>query len=299
VTAPGPAPAALLAPPEYGRQRLVVTPEGVPVRFTVAAGGDRAGAFALDFLFVVLSVIAFVVGVAFSGMGGDLVGALGLLFLFVATTLYFPLFELGWQGQTPGKRLLRLRVVDARGGPLAAEAVVARNLMREMELWLPLKVLVGLTIGLALIDSRGWWLLAAVVWIFLFSLFPLFNKDRLRVGDLVAGTFVIRAPAVSLLEDLTTAQRAQVGAYAFTEAQLDVYGAYELQVLESVLRGAGGPGFAEQVRTVAEKIRARIGWEGQAPDGVAFLRAFYAAQRGRLERRMLFGKRRASKHDRG
>jgi uncharacterized RDD family membrane protein YckC len=283
---------------EPGRQRALLTPEGVPVRFMVAAGGDRAGAFVLDVLFIVLAVLAFFLSIAFTGMGGDLVGALAFLFWFVATTLYFAAFELSWQGQTPGKRLLKLRVVDAHGGPLTAEAVVARNLMREVELWLPVKVFFGLSFGLALAGGGSWWILGAVIWIFLFSLFPLFNENRLRVGDLVAGTFVIRSPAATLLEDLTAALREKAADYPFTEAQLDVYGAYELQVLESVLRSAGTTGFADQVRTVAEKIRRRVAWEGAVPDDLAFLRAFYAAQRGRLERRMLFGKRRASKHDR-
>jgi uncharacterized RDD family membrane protein YckC len=278
------------------RQRELVTPEGVPVRFTVAAGGDRAGAFVLDFLFIVAAVLLFFLSVAFSGLG-DLAGALAFVFWFAATTLYFAAFELAWQGQTPGKRILKLRVVDARGGPLTSEAVIARNLLREIELWLPLKLLLGLGFGLVLEGAKGWWILGAVVWVFLFALFPLFNEDRLRVGDLVAGTFVIRTPAATLLEDLTTT-RARADDYAFTEAQLDVYGAFELQVLEGVLRGAGGAGYADHVRTVAEKIRARVGWQGEVKDDVAFLRAFYAAQRGRLERRMLFGKRRASKHDR-
>jgi hypothetical protein len=48
---------------------------------------------------------------------------------------------------------------------------------------------------------------------------------------------------------------------------------------------------------VAAKIREKIAWQGPVDDDEAFLRAFYAALRGRLERRLLFGKRRKSKHD--
>jgi uncharacterized RDD family membrane protein YckC len=284
------------------RGREVVTPEGVPVRFVLATGGDRAGAFVLDLLFMAVGYVLLALstcGVS-AATGFDVGGAYAFIGLFLVG-MYFVIVELAWKGQTLGKRLLKLRTVDAHGGPLTAEALIARNLMREIELWLPAKLLVGLALGgTELIggDKPGLWVLGSLLWIFVCALVPLFNKDRLRIGDLVAGTVVIRRPAAPLLVDLTTSLLARSGEYVFTEAQLDVYGAYELQVLESVLRGLGGAGFADQVRTVAEKIRARIGWEAPVRDDVAFLRAFYAAQRGRLERRMLFGKRRASKHDR-
>jgi hypothetical protein len=69
-------------------------------------------------------------------------------------------------------------------------------------------------------------------------------------------------------------------------------------VLEGVLRDRDRPGSAEALRTVAGAVKARTGWEGPAVADGPFLEAFYAALRGRLERRLLFGKRRAHKHDR-
>ena len=99
-----------------------------------------------------------------------------------------------------------------------------------------------------------------------------------------------------LLEDLSSARAREE--LAFTDPQLDVYGVYELQVLEDVLRGRGRAGHADAVRTVAEKVREKIGWSGPPVSDERFLEAFYAALRGRLERRLLFGKRRADKHDR-
>jgi hypothetical protein len=129
-----------------------------------------------------------------------------------------------------------------------------------------------------------------------FGLLPLFNRDRLRVGDLVAGTVVVRTPDAVLLEDLADAPARE--ALTFTDAQLDVYGVYELQVLEDVLRGRGRAGHADAVQTVAAKVRGKIGWSGPPVADEPFLDAFYAALRGRLERRLLFGKRRADKHDR-
>ncbi len=280
------------------RLREVVTPEGVPLRFAVALAGDRLGAFLLDLLAIGGIVLAIVVPLALLAarglLEGDLVLAAAVLSIFLVRTFYFAFFELSWQGQTPGKRRLRIRAVDGRGGPLTAEAIIARNLTRELELFLPM---VALFAPEALFPGApAGARLAAVAWMLVLGFLPLFNQDRLRIGDLVAGTVVVRAPDALLLQDLT--ESAPLDAVAFTDAQLDVYGIYELQVLEQVLRGKGQGGHADAVRTVAAKIREKIGWSGPASDDEPFLDAFYAALRGRLERRLLFGKRRADKHDR-
>jgi uncharacterized RDD family membrane protein YckC len=274
-----------------GRLHEVVTPEGVPLRLEVALAGDRLGALIIDLVFMAVVVVGVPLGLALSGapLAGDAFGALVILLLFLVWTFYFPAFELAWQGQTPGKRLVKIRAVDARGGPLTAEAVIARNLSKQFELLLPMMALFSLR-------ASGWFDLAAVGWMAALGFLPLFNKDRMRVGDMIAGTIVIRVPSTVLLEDLTTHRAAT--SHAFTEAQLDIYGVYELQVLEGVLRGSSAPGHAEAVRTVADKIRQKIGWTGPVTSDEAFLQAFYAALRARLEKRLLFGKRRRSKHDR-
>lgn len=295
-TPPG-APLPLEAP--AGRLRTVVTPEGVPLAFEVAQAGDRLGAFLLDVLFIVLLTLlaaspAIVLGLS-GAVKGDLVLAVTTVAVFLVRTFYFAFFELSWQGQTPGKRKLGLRAIEARGGPLAAEAIIARNLTREVELFLPL---VALLAPAALFpEAPGWTRLGAVGWMVIFGLLPFFNRDRLRVGDLIGGTVVVRTPEARLLGDLASV--APAASVAFSEAQLDVYGVYELQVLESVLRDRGKAGNADALRTVADKVKAKLGWEGPAPDDAAFLDAFYLALRGRLERRLLFGRRRAHKHDRG
>ncbi|HSN89845.1 MAG TPA: RDD family protein [Anaeromyxobacteraceae bacterium] len=282
------------------RAREVVTPEGVPIRFVLAQAGDRLGAFLLDGVFILGAMFALLVPLVWllvkDVIDGDLVGAVLLLGVFLIRTFYFTFFELTWQGQTPGKRKMGIRAVDARGGPLRAEAIIARNLTREVEVILPLTVIFG-----------GEWVfpgapglarLAAITWALLFGFLPLFNRDRRRVGDLVAGTVVVRQPEAILLEDLTrrAPARAAAEAPAFTDAQLDVYGIYELQTLEEVLRQRT-PGRPEVLEAVAAKIRAKIGWTEPGP-AEPFLEAFYAALRGRLERRLLFGKRRETKHDR-
>jgi len=278
------------------RLRDVVTPEGVPIRFAVALAGDRLGAFLIDLLVISGIVLAVVLPLAWLAghgvMEGDLVLAIAILVIFLVRTFYFAFFELSWQGQTPGKRRHRIRAVDGRGGPLTAEAIIARNLTRELELFLPLAALFAPS---ALFPGApGWAVLASLGWMLLFGFLPLFNRDRLRVGDLVAGTVVVRTPDAVLLHDLAAAPA--VEPLAFSDEQLDVYGEFELQVLEGVLRGRGRAGHEDAARTVAAKVREKLAWDGpQVADG-PFLDAFYAALRARLERRLLFGRRRADKH---
>ncbi len=113
----------------------------------------------------------------------------------------------------------------------------------------------------------------------------------MRVGDLLAGTWVISAPPKRLSYDLGDV-RAEREGWTFSDAQLDVYGVYELQTLERVLRD----GDARAIATVAAAIRAKIAvWGGGDHD---FLHAYYDASRARMERGLLFGKRREDKHDR-
>lgn len=275
------------------RLREIVTPEGVPIRFTVAAAGDRVGALLLDLLAIVAMVAALLVPAIWLAAKGvfpaDVVLATFLLAAFLVWTFYFAFFELSWAGQTPGKRKVGIRVVDASGGALRAEAVLARNLTREAELLLPLLALSGGEAAWP--GAPGLARLLALAWLAVFGLLPLFNRDRLRVGDLLAGTLVVRQPAAALLEDLSAARAPDL---AFTDAQLDVYGIYELQVLEQVLRQEG-PTRAAAMQAVAAKIREKLGFEGEAAPE-PFLRAFYAALRGRLEHRMLLGRRREDKH---
>jgi len=297
------------------RQRQIVTPEGVALTVELADRGSRAAAFMLDVVFIILVMI--LGGIALFFLAGFLhvwTAVIAILGFFLVRVFYFPYAELRLRGATPGKRLLGLRVIDRNGRPLKPEAIVVRNLMREVEVFIPMTLL--LASSFTGFDGIANALLA--VWLGIFTLMPLFNRDGLRVGDMVAGTLVITAPKATLLPDLagqptrsrvplTRGSREQVGPrYSFTAAQLDFYGVYELQTLEAVLRRADAGNLAAR-QEIARRIRTKIGWPDESQggtfwergfDATAFLEAFYAAQRAQLERRMLFGKRRKDKHDR-
>ncbi|MFC3100481.1 RDD family protein [Altererythrobacter lauratis] len=286
---------------EARRMRDLVTPEGLNLPLTIAGWGSRAGALVLDLIFLFLGALAIILALAGIGFGVleaamsgtpspavELVVVLIILAFWFARYGYFLYFELGPRGATPGKRLIGIRVAARDGGRLTAEAVIARNLLRDIELFLPIGFL------FSLIDSdgpndgvMGW---AATVWFLVFMLFPLFNKDRLRAGDLVAGTWVVQAPRVKLASALSVSAGAPPD-YRFGEAELSVYGEHELQVLEGVLR-QNNP---DAMREVAKAICRKIGWDAGAGHEREFLEAFYAALRAHLERGMRFGKRKADK----
>jgi len=284
------------------RRREVVTPEGIPLRFVLAEPGERAGAFLLDCVIILLAVIVLFVTMVFAiTLAGNLGLAAAVVAFFLVRNFYFPWFELRWQGATPGKRALGLRVVDAGGGPLSGEAVFVRNLMRELETFLPLTAL--LAPEALWPDAPAWARPVCLVGVLVFPLIPLLNRYRLRVGDMVAGTMVVRAPRALLLADQSaTPQPRRFGTppaeagFVFTSEQLDVYGIYEVQVLEELLRQRGSAK-ERSLPAVARKIQEKIAWpEPVSPEQAeAFLRAFYTAQRARLEQRLLLGERRERK----
>jgi uncharacterized RDD family membrane protein YckC len=277
-------------------EREVVTPEGIPLRIELARAGDRLAGFLLDFLILVLGTILIYLLAGWASSWTETWGmALGLLIAFLVRTFYFVWFEIRWQGRTPGKRAVGTRVMDAQGGALRSDAVVVRNLMRELEVWLPLAFL--LAPEQIWPDAPGWARLAFIAWALVFAFLPLFNRDRLRAGDMVAGTRVVVAPKAVLLPDLGEAAAKRSTTLAFTDAQLDVYGIHELQTLEDLLRRSDAQRRAAY-EAVARQIRKKIDWRGPDAPADGFLRDFYAALRNRLEGKMLLGRRKKDKFSR-
>lgn len=278
--------------PHLVREREFVTPEGVDLRLVLADASERAAAFLLDVFFIVLALIGLTIvlliaSAAFDSSLREYVVALWLLGFFFVRVFYFTAFEMTPRAATPGKRLLGIRVARRDGGPLTADAVFARNALRELEVFLPLTFV---AIRAQAVDA--WISLLALIWCGVFTLFPLFNADRLRIGDLVAGTWVVHAPKRSLGTELAASPDGKI---SFPQQALEAYGIHELSVLENVLRLRQ----PETMRAVAERIRGKIGMpEDRTPDG-DFLVAYYAALRAHLESRLLLGKRKRDKFDKG
>jgi uncharacterized RDD family membrane protein YckC len=170
----------------YEDRISVATPEGVTLEATLAGVGSRFAAALIDQLLRWAVLLAIFLLVALVGAGGDLSAGVLLAGLFVGLFLvqfaYDVLFETLASGRTPGKRWTGLRVVRAGGGPVTFTASAIRNLLRIID-GLPAFYLVGM-------------------------LTVLFTKNNQRLGDLAAGTLVVRergqvrglpqaAPAVS------------------------------------------------------------------------------------------------------
>ncbi|MCJ2181554.1 RDD family protein [Novosphingobium sp. 1949] len=326
-----------------GLARTLVTPEGVTLSIAVASRGARIGALVLDLGLIVVLMIAISLGLMYVAGGTASIGrtvhsqsAAGyalqflmivwIIMMFFFRNAYFLFFELGPRGATPGKRLNGIRIAARDGGRLSAEMVIARNLLRDVELFLPLILL--LSTGFE--SGPGW--IAATAWFAIFLLFPLFNRDGLRAGDVIAGSWVLQAPrrkldrALSLGPVATASASAPAAAtatatatatargtatgttkapapepagaamvasgYRFSEAELAVYGEFELKALERVLRDPKAKAIEPVYLAIAEKIGRNDGWNDEA----AFLRAYYTQLRARLEAGMRMGVRKADKH---
>ena len=147
------------------------TPEGIVFSQDLAGPTARFLAWLIDLLIVVALIYAanIVVGVL-GWLSPELAQALSLVAVFALNTGYKILAEWFWRGQTVGKRVMRLRVMDAEGMRLQFSQVVLRNLLRFADL-LPIAYLVG---GVAM----------------------LINSRAQRLGDLAAGTVVVRIPKI-------------------------------------------------------------------------------------------------------
>ena len=269
------------------RRRSFVTPEGVDLQLELGGAGTRAAAFLIDVTLMLIVMIAATLALFAldKATQADIAKILWLIGAFVLRNGWFVLFEMGGRGATPGKRLMRLRVVARDGARLTAGAVLARNAMREIEVFLPLSFL-GAQAAAGTADA--FLTIFAMLWTGIFLFFPLFNRDRLRIGDLVAGTWVVQTAVSTLAADLAPAN--DLPRRIFPETALALYGNYELQALEDVIRG--GDDLARI--TVAAAIRRKAGLPDDGDDD-GFLADYYAALCARLEGGLLVGRRRLDK----
>ncbi len=162
-----------------GSELRIRTPEGIAFAYQLAGPVSRCLAWAIDLAVIAGTFIAGFMAIArFSLLNFDFVAGLSIIAFFVFQLGYGVVLEWGWRGQTIGKRLLRLRVMDADGLRLQFHQILMRNLVRFADL-LPGFYLVG---GLAC----------------------LLTTKAQRLGDIAAGTVVVhhRKPMKPDLEQL-------------------------------------------------------------------------------------------------
>lgn len=176
----------------------VLTSENVRLTYTLAGVGTRLTAFILDALIVgaaqSLVTLAFVLmgmdlrDLDFRATGSMAFSVLAAIYIFVSATLiwgYWFLFEWANWGQTPGKAALGLRVADEEGGPADLVACAVRNVIRIVDL-----VLAAFGITLFVV---------------------IFTPKYQRLGDIAAGTVVVRTRRLTFDEVMAAAERASSG----------------------------------------------------------------------------------------
>jgi uncharacterized RDD family membrane protein YckC len=146
-----------------------VTPEAVRLRMDVAGLGSRTVAVFLDTLIQVLLLIPVLIAGSAIGDGGTAETIVLALISFGIVWLYYPLFEWLWNGRTPGKRTQRIRVVRTDGQLVDFAVVLVRNLVRIVDVFLfPFLAVISMVV----------------------------TKRAQRLGDLAAGTMVVRERSI-------------------------------------------------------------------------------------------------------
>lgn len=157
----------------------VITPEQVTIRYELAGFGSRALAAGVDLLLSALFMLLVAIPIFIANFGtfdfndlswqaisrSFLIGIL-ILIIFIITWGYFIFFETLWNGTTPGKRIFGLQVIRDGGFPVDFRAVLIRNLVRAVDM-MPTFYALGFV---------------SVIW----------NEQYKRLGDIAAGTIVVR-----------------------------------------------------------------------------------------------------------
>ncbi|HTM42724.1 MAG TPA: RDD family protein, partial [Terriglobales bacterium] len=231
----------------YSPDKLTIeTPEQIPLEFPLAGIGSRFLAIALDTLIQVLGflMIVFVAEILlptaarFTPRALTWAAAIFFLCVFILYSGYYALFEVFWNGQTPGKRLVRLRVISDSGRPITVYEAVVRNLLR-------------------IIDQLPGLYVVGIISVFLTAR----NK---RLGDIVAGTVVVHEKAMQDSQPDFFAAAASTALSSGLQITAE-----ELELIERFLqrRYDLSPEVRRQsAEQIAGRLRARL---GAAQDGAA------------------------------
>jgi uncharacterized RDD family membrane protein YckC len=235
------------------------TPEQIPLEFTVATLGSRFLALGIDTLLQFGAMLLLVAAVAvvrliIGPIGDTLSNWLFAILLLAAFTVYygyFAVFESLWVGQTPGKRVIGLRVIHASGRPLTTYEAILRNLVRVAD-QLPGIYAVGI-----------------------FTVF--FTERSQRLGDLAADTVVVHEQPVDALPAAGSPPAAEGAVARYGAARLTVE---EIGLVDTFLRRRDELHGVRQLHAgqIAARVRERLGVT-DAEDDETFLERIAAEYR--------------------
>lgn len=235
--------------PARSNIHLIRTPEGIVFSQVLAGPASRFAAWFMDSIIIIAATTA--VNAVFGMLAiisPDFARAMSVLGYLVISVGYGILCEWALRGQTIGKRMFRLRVVDAEGMRLQFNQIVIRNLLRFVDA-LPLFYFIG---GVSCMLTR---------------------KCQ-RLGDIAANTIVVRSPVVSEpdLEQLLSGKFNSLRQYPHLEARLRqrVSPGEAAVLLQAMLRRDEFDPEAriELFRDLAEYFRARAEFPAEATDGI-------------------------------
>jgi uncharacterized RDD family membrane protein YckC len=235
----------------------IETPEGVPLELTLAGVGSRCSAALIDYVFQTIILIALVLvlsyGAGLSPGASAISGAAWVVGFFFVFWGYDVAFEVLNSGRTPGKAMNGLRVVRESGAPVTFGTSAVRNVIRIIDL-LPGMYLVGITSILV-------------------------TRRNQRVGDLAAGTLVIR-------DDRTLPPEIRISSLVETPAwDTSAVDQQEFDAISAFLARRGALATGARIQIAAElagRLRPKVGGAIAGEPDEIFLERLLATKRARL-----------------
>jgi uncharacterized RDD family membrane protein YckC len=231
----------------------IETPEQIALEFPLAGLGSRALALLFDTLIQLVASLLIFLAVAFIEpdlsahwiTASNWVIALEVFGGFCLYWGYFTLFEAFWNGQTPGKRHAKIRVISDSGRPITVFEAIARNLLR-------------------VVDSLGAYLIGCMAIVI--------DKRNRRLGDMVAGTVVVHEVERQSEQYWYSGERADAPAWGQAVITLTMA---EFQLIETFLnRRLDLPPERRQqaAKEISERIATRLSVPApQRPSDETFL----------------------------
>lgn len=223
-----------------GEKLTIETPEQIPLEYPLAGVGSRFLALAFDTLVQFIAGLVLVliglginVSASFPWPSGEIwLTALLVLLVFLLQFGYFAFFETIWNGQTPGKRRERLRVIRDSGQPITTYDAVTRNVLR-------------------IVDSLPGFYAVGILSVLL-------SSQNKRLGDYVAGTVVVHETPLEQQTQITLAYAEKGAVSGYEVARLS---AEEFQLIEAYLlrRTQLAPEVRAQLtRQIMQRIAAKL-----------------------------------------